>query len=380
MKRLIVTLIFVVFNSTLSCLAQLNPLSVSVTLQGEVKITHLPPCLYFYQSSLPSVIPTTFPAKVYNYTFRSDSDSIQESITTLNINNDNIMLFTFHSPNSIELINNLHQYKLNSWSNSRTAILTNFEHEIKAHAYYRTQAEQKLALKYNRKQLLKKMKLERTTISKEKKIFYSIWKFLYKKNRLNQIKNKDFCINYTYDRKGNLLSIISYSGNLKSIDKSYLCLDSLEKYHDTKVPSYKFSYNYESYTTEINEMVFYQYEDNKLVKMVSFSNSFGLQKTILGYDSLKRVNFYREFDNLGGIEMKFQYDANGKLKQRNERRKSDSYERGSSESEIMETYKYNSKKAINEVNCYYGSFHINGKNELFNKIKKSVIEYDNIIK
>jgi hypothetical protein len=379
MKHLIVTIIFVVFNFSLSCFAHLNPLVVTVSFNGEVKVELPKPCIYFYQSSLVSVSPSAVPIKVYNYNFRSEKDSLLESATTPNLSNENVMLFTFNDPKPIEVIYDLHQYKLNGWSNSKTVNLTSFEHAIQGHAYQRPQAEYELALSYGQNHMLKKMKLERTIVTKESsKKEYSKWKFLYKKNRLKKIKNENSTIGYTYDKNNNIISIISYTGNLKSIDKSYLSLDSLERYYDTKISTSDIWHYYSSSNTDIHEMVFYQYKGKKVVKMVSYSFNSGLQKTIISYDSLNRVSLYREYDNMGGIEIKFQYDENGKLKQRNERRKSDSYERGSSESEIMETYKYNSIKAINEVNCFYGSFQINGYNEAFKKIKKCLIEYEYI--
>jgi hypothetical protein len=64
MKCLIVTVIFVVFNSALSCFAHLNQLVVNVSFNGEVKVKLSKPCLYFYQSSLVSVSPSAVPIKL----------------------------------------------------------------------------------------------------------------------------------------------------------------------------------------------------------------------------------------------------------------------------------------------------------------------------
>jgi hypothetical protein len=86
-----------------------------------------------------------------------------------------------------------------------------------------------------------------------------------------------------------LLSIICYTGHLKNIYKPYLCIDSLERYFDTDMPSYKIRENYSSYDTDIHDMVFYQYAQNKVVKMVSYGASGEIRKTKVEYDSLGQV-------------------------------------------------------------------------------------------
>jgi hypothetical protein len=177
-----------------------------------------------------------------------------------------------------------------------------------------------------------------------------------------------------------LLSIICYTGHLKNIYKPYLCIDSLEKYFDADMPSYKIRDIYSSYDTDIHDMVFYQYAQNKVVKMVSYGSSGEIRKTKVEYDSLGQVAVFREYDFMGGIEMKFKYDEQGKLLQRNEKRISNCFERGCSQPEILETYTYNDKKAVSEITFYYGDFHFNGTNDKFKIERKSIYKYNYIEK
>ncbi len=359
-----------------NCFAQLNPLAVSVSMHGDVKVALPLPFMYLNQSSTSSISLGALPIQVYNYRYRSESDSVLESVTAPNLRNENVMLFTFHDPKPIEFIDNLNQYKFDSVGSRRTVNLTYFEHAIHGHAHDRPQSEYKLILKYKKNKLLKKIKLERTMITKKSVTkSQTSYKFSYSKNGLKYIKNEGTIIKYEYDTEGNVTSIICYTGNLNHIYKPYLCIDSLEKYFDVDMPSYKIRDIYSSDDTDIHEMVFYQYAQNKVVKMVSYGTSGEIRKTKVAYDSLGQVAMFREYDFMGGIEMKFKYNK-GKLFQRNEKRISNCFERGCYQPEILETYTYNDKKAISEITYYYGDFHLNGINENFKIERKNIFKYN----
>ena len=263
-----------------NCFAQLNPLAVSVSMHGDVKVALPLPFMYMYQSSTVSIAPSAVPIQVHNYRYRSESDSVLEAVTTPNLTNENVILFTFHNPNPIEFIFDLNQFKLDSVGSRNTVNLTYFEHAIHGHAYDRPQSEYKLVLKYKKNQLLQKITLERKMITKENVTkSQTAYKLSYNKNGLKSIKNEDTTIKYDYDNEGNVLSIICYTGHLKNIYKPYLCIDSLEKYFDADIPSYKIRENYSSYDTDIHDMVFYEYDQNKVVKMVAYGANGEIRKT-----------------------------------------------------------------------------------------------------
>ncbi len=364
-----------------NCFAQLNPLAVSVSMHGDVKVAPPLPFMYMYQSSTVSIAPSAVPIQVHNYRYRSESDSVLEAVTTPNLRNENVMLFTFHNPNPIEFIFDLNQFKLDSVGSRNTVNLTYFEHAIHGHAYDRPQSEYKLVLKYKKNQLLQKITLERKMITKESVTkSQTSYKLSYNKNGLKSIKNEDTTIKYDYDNEGNVISIICYTGHLKNIYKPYLCIDSLEKYFDADMPSYKIRDIYSSYDTDIHDMVFYQFAQNKVVKMVVYGANGEIRKTKVEYDSLGQVAEFREYDFMGGIEMKFKYDKHGKLLQRNEKRMSNCFERGCSQPEILETYTYNDKKAVSEITIYYGDFYLKGTNNKFKIERKSIYKYNYIEK
>jgi hypothetical protein len=206
------------------------------------------------------------------------------------------------------------------------------------------------------------------------------FKLSYNKNGLKRIKNEDTKIKYDYDNGGNVISIISYTGHFKNIYKPYLCIDSLEKYFDADIPTHNIRENYSSYDTDIHDIVYYEYDQNKVVKMVTYDSSGEIRKTKVVYDSLGQVAMFREYDFMGGIEMKFKYNEDGKLIQRNEKRISNCFERGCSQPEILETYTYNDKKAVSEITFYYGDFHFNGTNDKFKIERKSIYKYNYIQK
>jgi hypothetical protein len=358
-------------------LAQLNPLAVTVSMHGDVKVALPLPFMYLYQSSTVSFDQSTVPIKVHTYRYRSENDSVLEAITSPNLRYENVMLYTFHSPKPVEFIFDLNQFKLDSVGSRKKVNLTNFEHAIHGHAYDRPQSEYKLVLKYKKNQLLQKIKLERKMITKEKVTkSQSRYKLSYNKYGLKCVKNEATTTKYAYDTKGNVTSIISYTGHFKNIYKTYLCIDSLERYFDTDAPSYKIRENYSSYDTEIHDMVFYEYNQNKVVKMVAYSSSGEITKTKVVYDSLGQVAEFREFDFMGGIEMKFKYDKDGKLMQRNEKRISNCFERGCSQPEILETYTYNDKKAVSEITFYYGDLYFNRAKGKFKIERKSIYKYN----
>ena len=359
--------------------AQINPLAVTVSMHGDVKIALPLPFMYLNQSSTVSIAPSTVPIQVHNYRYRSENDSVLEAITTPNLRYENVMLYTFHSPKPVEFIFDLNQYKLDSVGHRNKVNLTYFEHAIHGHAYDRPQSEYKLILKYKMNQLLKKIKLERKMITKKSVTkSQTRYKLSYNKYGLKCVKNEGTRIKYAYDTKGNVTSIISYTGHFKNIYKAYLCIDSLERYFDTDAPSYKIRENYSSYDTEIHDMVFYEYDRNKVVKMVAFGASGEIRKTKVVYDSLGRVAEFREFDFMGGLEMKFKYNEHGKLLQRNEKRISNCFDRGCSQPEILETYTYNDKKAVSEITFYYGDFYLKGTTNKF-KIERKSIYKENYI-
>lgn len=364
-----------------NCFAQLNPLALTVSMHGDVKVALPLPFMYLYQSSTSSIAPSAVPIQVHTYRYRSENDSLLEAITTPNLRNENVMLSTFHSPKPVEFIFDLNQYKLDSVGSRNIVNLTYFEHAIHGHAYDRPQSEYKLILKYKRNKLLQKITSERKMITTESVTKSKTrFKLSYNKNGLKYIKNEGTIIKYEYDAEGNVTSIICYTGNLKNIYKPYLCIDSLEKYFDAHIPSYKIRENYSSYDTDIHDMVFYEYDQNKVVKMVSYGSSGEINKTKVAYDSLGQVAVFREYDFMGGIEIKFKYDENGKLLQRNEKRISNCFERGCSQPEILETYTYNDKKAVSEITFYYGDFHFKGTNDKFKIEKKSIYKYNYIEK
>ncbi len=378
-----------IFNLTLIMLllfatngfAQLNPLAVTVSMHGDVKVALPLPFIYLYKSSTVSIAPSTVPIQVHTYRYRSENDSVLEAITSPNLKYENVMLYTFHSPKAVEFIFDLNQYKLDSLGIRNKVNLTYFEHAIHGHAYDRPQSEYKLILKYKMNQLLKKIKLERKMITKESVTkSQTRYQLSYNKYGLKCVKNEGTTTKYEYDTKGNVTSIISYTGHFKNIYKAYLCIDSLERYFDTDAPSYKIRENYSSYDTDIHDMVFYEYDQNKVVKMVAFGASGEITKTKVAYDSLGRVAEFREYDFMGGIEMKFKYDKDGKLLQRNEKRISNCFERGCSQPEILEKYTYNDKKAVSEITLYYGDFYLKGINENFKIERKSIYKYDYIEK
>jgi YD repeat-containing protein len=374
-----VAYVMLIYTST--CYAQLNPLEVTVTMHGDVKVELPLPFMYYYQSSLVSINPDAMPIKLHTYSFRSDKDSTLKSIRTPNLSKENVMLFTFYNPKPIELIYNLYQYKLDTVGTANTYNLTYFEGAIRGHAYDRPQSEYKLQLKYSKNQLLQKIKLEQTTVTKVSSTkSQTTYKFNFTNNRLKSIKNEGSTIKYEYDSKGNVISVISYTGKLKDIYHPYLCSDSLERYFDNKIPTYEICDYYRSDNTDIHVLVFYEYVQNKVTKMVSYTYNGGINKTKVAYDSLGRVSIYREYNDMGGLEMKFEYDENGKVLLRNERRISNSFRLGSVEDGIMETYKYNLKKTISEVTFYYGTFHFNETNNKLSKNEKSFYFYNGIDK
>ena len=361
--------------------AQLNPLAVSVSMHGDVKVALPLPFVYLYQSSTVPIAPSALPIQVHTYRYRSENDSVLDAITSPNLRNENVILITFQSPQPVEFIYDLNQYKLDSVGRRNKVNLTYFEHAIHGHAYDRPQSEYKLLLKYKKNQLLQKIKLERKMITKERVTkSQTRFKLSYNKNGLKRIKNEDTKIKYNYDNEGNVISIISYTGHLKNIYKPYLCIDSLEKYFDADIPTYNIRENYSSYDTDIHDIVYYEYDQNKVVKMVTYDSSGEIRKTKVVYDSLGQVAMFREYDFMGGIEMKFKYNEHGKLIQRNEKRISNCFERGCSQPEILETYTYNDKKAVSEITFYYGDFHFNGTNDKFKIERKSIYKYNYIQK
>jgi hypothetical protein len=167
------------------------------------------PFMYLYQSSTVSIAPSALPIQVHTHRYRSESDSVLDAITSPNLGNENVMLYTFSDPKPIELIYNLNQYILDTVGSRKTVNLTYFEHAIKGHAYDRPQSEYKLILKYKKNQLLQKIKLEQTIFTKESITkSQTRFKLSYNKNGLKRIKNEDTKIKYEYDIEGNVISII----------------------------------------------------------------------------------------------------------------------------------------------------------------------------
>jgi hypothetical protein len=213
-----------------------------------------------------------------------------------------------------------------------------------------------LNLVYNKHGQL--VKIGETYMTGEEKNVHRTWKYKYKDGRLKSFSVSNSKSEYRYDHHGNLTSAILYSGKNK-FKSPYLCADSLAALYSRNIDTYKISQLLNFADLKIHQLVFYDYSNGALSRMVCYDNNYGIQKSTFFYDSLQRISSVHEEHIRGGLKLNYTYEQNSnRLLERTERVLSDCFNRGCYETELIESYFYNTAGLISkiELKTYYHHF------------------------
>lgn len=203
-----------------------------------------------------------------------------------------------------------------------------------------------LRLNYNRRgQLVRILETYDTEISNVTK-----WSYFYRKGLLQSFHVGDKRSIYRYDETGKILSTIFYSGQRKPASP-YMCLDSLKSLYFKESDTYRIDQLLDGANVDIKQLVFYRYSNGKLSEMACYDEHYGIQYSVVNYDSLQRISGYREnhFSG-GGLTIEYIYEPGSyRLMVRKERVLSECFTRGCPETEIIEHYSYGDHGMIREI-------------------------------